>query len=155
MKRRHHYSKLDVLMASPTQPMPREKRNYQLSHIMQALASIVQSSNPDTTDWALLTDAVNLAETLVNMGELNDNSGLLDVAVASMAHAAQRYKRGQPIRLDGPGLEAVQAIVQAYTEAPDTIPHRVMVVCHRATEQRIWSILDGKHQAHDVVVTSL
>ena len=155
MKRQHHYSKLDVLMASATQPMPREKRNYQLSHIMQALASIAQGSNPSKTDWQLLTDAVNLTETLVLAGELQDESGLLQVAVESMAKAAQRHKQGQPIRLDGPGMEAVQAIVQAYTEALDHLPERLMKQCHRATERRIWDIVDGKQQSHDVLVTSL
>ena len=155
MKRRHTYTMLDVMLASTTDPMPADKRIYQSTHIEQALHAIQSSQNPDKGDWQLLSDAVNLSETLVQMGELNDDSGLLGVAVQSMARAAERHKRGHPIRLDGEGLAAVQSIVEAYTDAIRYLPHRVMLVCHRATETRIWDILNNKTQAHDVVVTTL
>ena len=71
----------------------------------------------------------------------------------ALAVAGQRHKReGKPIRLDGPGIQAVRSILASYAELLEVLPARTMYRCHRLTEQRIHDILDGRKQPHDVEI---
>jgi hypothetical protein len=93
-------------------------------------------------------------ETLVvEMQVCEDASGLLMDAIRGLALAGQRHKReGKPIRLDGPGIQAVRTVLANYGELLDMLPARTMIRCHRLTEKRIHAILDGRKQPHDVEV---
>jgi hypothetical protein len=67
-----------------------------------------------------------------------EGAGLLQDAIRGLAVAGQRNKReGKPIRLDGPGIQAVRAVLASYAELLDLLPARTMYRCHRLTEQRI------------------
>lgn len=150
------YSLIDEMMASATDPMPSAMREYQQGEIKSALDNMRTSSEPSKDDWRLLSDAVNLMETLVtDMNVASDPEGLLEEAVLSMKHAAERSMRGFPIRLDGIGLTAVTAIVNGYLAALNEYPHRTMVRCHRKTERRIAAIRANIKRSHDVVVTQI
>ena len=121
-----------------------------------SLASIETKPNPTTDDWRVLSDAVNLMETLVAMGEVQDDSGLLMDGVRALAEAGRRHmQQGQPIRLDAKGMHAVRAVLEDYSYALEHLPARTMIRCHRATEKRIREILTGKKKPHDVEVLSL
>ena len=116
MKRNHFtpYSVLDELMASDSQPLPAEKRTYQLMRMRQGLDDLMHAATPGADSWRVLSDAVNLLETLVLEGEapqrdaagrivgshwrdcdgdaveVRDSSGLLLDAIAAMTKAGQR-----------------------------------------------------------------
>ena len=172
-----HYSKMHELLASPTQPMPAHTRRHQLTRMADALNEMMTAPQPGNNAWRVISDAVNLLETLVLCGEapvkdvatgktiashwrgcdgqpveIADTSGLLADAIAAMAKAGQRMFDGQPMRLDGPGLQAVRAVLEDYQAALEFLPARTMVRCHRATEKRIREIFgridhlpDGVH----------
>lgn len=148
------YSKLHELMASPTYPLPKQHRIHQLTRMYEGLHSLETLAEPSTEDWRVVSDAVNMLETLVvEMKVCDDASGLLQDAVRALAVAGQRHKReGKPIRLDGPGIQAVRAILANYAELMDVLPARTMYRCHRLTEERIHAILDGRKQPHDVEI---
>lgn len=121
-----------------------------------SLASIETQPNPTTDDWRILSDAVNLMETLVTMGEVEDESGLLMDGVRALAEAGRRHmQQGLPIRLDAKGMHAVRAVLEDYSYVLENLPARTMIRCHRATEKRIREILAGKKKPHDVEVLSL
>ena len=149
------YSLIDELSASPTKPMPADHRLHQLTRMWQGLAAIEQAPAPTTADWRVVSDAVNLMETLVEMGVLQDGQGLLADAVTGMAAAGKRGLQGGVIRLDKPGMLAVRAILEDYAEAIAILPARVMVRAHRKTESRIREILSGLRRPHDVEVVDL
>ncbi len=149
------YTWLDVLMASPDEPMPIEKRNYQLTRMWDGLAALETAPEPTTDNWRVCSDAVNLMETLVVQGKLQDASGLLTDAVTALALAGRRHLAGHHIRLDAPGMQAVRAVLLDYSEVLATLSHRAMVQCHIATEKRNRAILAGKKQPHDVEVIDL
>jgi hypothetical protein len=79
------YSMMDELVASPTEPTPKDKRLLQLAKMWDGLASIETADTPTTNDWSVCSDAANLFETLVKMGpmrlcdggiaEIKDNNG--------------------------------------------------------------------------------
>lgn len=154
---RPRYSIWDELTASPTEPMPDEKRNHQLTRMYGGLHALEQADSPSTDDWRTVSDAVNLVETLVlEMKICEDTDGLLDDAIKALADAGRRHmKSGANIRLDATGIQAVRSVLEDYAELLSTLPERTMVRCHRLTEKRLREILDGKKNPHDVEVVDL
>ena len=170
-----HYSMMDELLASTSQPMPQRNRDYQLKQMTEALQELMQAPKPTNNAWRIVSDAVNLLETLVQHGEapikdatgniiashwrdcdgdaveIRDNSGLLLDAITAMTKAGQRMLEGHPLRLDGPGIAAVRAVLEDYQAALETLPHRTMVRCHRATEKRIREVFNKIEQLPDGV----
>lgn len=158
------YTTWHELMASPTEPLPLEWRTHHLTRMWQGLVALETAPAPNTDDWRVCSDAVNMLETLVTRGpwmacdgslvEIADN-GLLDDAITALAMAGRRHRAGGPIRLDGAGIIAVRAVLEDYAMVLETLTARSMVRCHRLTEQRIAEILAGKRQPHDVEVMDL
>lgn len=105
----------------------------------------------------MVSDAVNLMETLVkDMRLCEDPGGLLEDAVAALAIAGARHlETGAPIRLDGPGIQAVRAVLASYAEVLETLSARAMTECHRLTEIRILQINAGHKRPHDVQIVSV
>ena len=159
------YSMMHELMASDTQPMPEHVRRHQLSRMAVALNEMMTAPKPSNDAWRILSDAINLLETLVQCGEapvkdaatgkvvashwrgcdgspieVADTSGLLADAIAAMAKAGERALDGLPLRLDGSGIAAVRAVLEDYQSALEALPARTMIRCHRATEKRIRAI---------------
>lgn len=172
------YSMLDVMMASPSEPMALAKRTHQLSRMWQGLASIEHAERPTTMDWRLCSDAVNLLETLVCEGagmsddngqhsrgwwldcagewvRITDNSGLLMDGVTALALAGRRHFSTGTIRLDGPGIQAVRAVLEDYAALLEVLPARTVMLAHRQTEQRIWAIAHAQRRPHDIEVLDL
>jgi hypothetical protein len=120
------------------------------------LAALEKSPEPTMANWQVVSDAVNLMETLtVEMQLCEDTSGLLMDAITALAMAGRRNLAGGAIRLDGAGIQAVRAILEDYAAMLDVLPARTMIRCHRLTEQRLHEIFDGKRKPHDVLVTAL
>lgn len=151
------YGLLDTLFARPDAPMPEEKRRHQLTRMYGGLHSLETAPAPAPDDWRVVSDAVNLMETLVkDMRLCEDPGGLLEDAVAALAIAGARHlETGAPIRLDGPGIQAVRAVLASYAEVLETLSARAMTECHRLTEIRILQINAGHKQAHDVQIVSV
>jgi len=64
----YRYSLIDVMMASPTQPLPESHRTHQLMRMHQGLDAMEKAPEPSTDDWRVVSDAVNIMETLVTSG---------------------------------------------------------------------------------------
>lgn len=151
------YGLLDTLFARPDAPMPEEKRRHQLTRMYGGLHALETAPAPTPDDWRVVSDAVNLMETLVmDMQICEDASGLLSDAVAALALAGARHlEAGVPIRLDGPGIQAVRAVLASYAEVLGTLSARAMTECHRLTEIRILQINAGHKRPHDVQIVSV
>jgi hypothetical protein len=149
------YTLMHVMLAHPVQPMPEPRRRHQLTRMWQGLAAIEQGDAPTTDDWRVLSDAVNLLETLVLQGTANDDSGLIMDGITALALAGRRHVAGSQIRLDAPGIAATRAALEDYAALLEVLPERVIVQCHRDTEIRIRAILAGKRKAHDVEIVEI
>jgi uncharacterized protein YyaL (SSP411 family) len=144
------------MMASPTEPLPVEYRTHQLTRMYEGLAAMEQGESPTTDDWRVVSDAVNLMETLIEAMKLcEDTSGLLMDAITAMAMAGKRNTAGGAIRLDGAGIHAVRAILEDYAALLDVLSARTMIRCHRLTEKRLHELLNGKRKPHDVEITAI
>jgi len=142
-------------MASPTELLPIEYRTHQLTRMYEGLAAMETAPEPTTDDWRVVSDAVNLMETLIKTMQIcEDESGLLMDAITALAMAGRRNLAGGAIRLDGAGIQAVRAILSDYASLLDVLPARTMIRCHRLTEKRIQDIMAGRKKAHDVEIMS-
>ncbi len=150
-----HYTHWHELLASPTEPMPQASRTHQLTMMWSGLAAIETAQEPTTDDWRVCSDAVNLLETLIEMGVCQDETGLLQDAIRALAEAGRRHRAGGAIRLDGAGIQAVRAVLEDYAEVLEQIPHRTAITAHRRTEKRIQAILRGRGLPHDVEVMEI
>ena len=146
------YSMLDAMLASPTEPMNEKQRRHQLTRMWSGLAALETSAEPTRDDWAVCSDAVNLMETLIEGGRVEDTNNLLFDAMSALAQAGQRSFAGKPIRLDGAGIQAVRGLLEDYAMVLESLPARTMIHCHRLTEQRLQGILKGRKHDHDVVI---
>lgn len=151
----YQYTYWDILLASPTEPLPQSHRIHQLTRMYGGLHAIETAPEPTTDDWRVCSDAVNLMETLVAMNVVEDSSGLLADAVTALATAGKRHKAGGSIRLDAPGIKAVRAVLEDYAAVIEQVPARTMLMAHRATEKRIHEILRGRRRPHDVEVMDI
>jgi mRNA-degrading endonuclease YafQ of YafQ-DinJ toxin-antitoxin module len=155
-QRRKYYTIMDEMMASPTEPLPEKFRTHQLTMMYQGLHAMETAPEPTTDDWRVVSDAINLMETLVvEMKVCEDSSGLLMDAITALAVSGKRNRAGGTIRMDGTGIQAVRALLRDYADLLEVLPARVMIRCHRLTEKRLHDLLDGKRRPHDVEITSL
>ena len=147
---------MDEMMASPSELLPVEYRTHQLTRMYEGLAAMETAPEPTTDDWRVVSDAVNLMETLIKTMQIcEDESGLLMDAITALAMAGRRNLAGGAIRLDGAGIQATRAILSDYASLLDVLPARTMIRCHRLTEQRIHDIMAGRKKAHDVEIMSV
>ena len=140
------------MLASPTEPMNEKQRRHQLTRMWSGLSALETSDEPTKDDWAVCSDAVNLMETLIEGGRVVDENNLLFDAIRALAEAGQRSFAGKSIRLNGAGIQAVRAILEDYSMVLESLPARTMIHCHRLTEKRLYQIMKGKTQAHDVSI---
>lgn len=158
-----HYTLMHELTASPTQPIPLKKRTHQLSVMWEGLRAMERDPNPTPNDWRVCSDAVNLMETFITQGpwldttgepvEIRDESGLLMDAITAMAQAGERFKKGQPARLSGPGMLAVRSVLEDYAALLEALPERAVIRCHRLTEIRIRDAVLGRYNKNVTVIS--
>lgn len=156
-----HYSLMDVMLSSTTQPLEPAKRAYQLGNIWAGVAEIESSAIPSADAWRVCSDAVNLVETLVLHGpwpdcdgdlvDIRDASGLLSDAITALINVGERLTLGLPAMLCAADLTALRGVVQDYSDLADTLPARTMLRCHRATERRMYAAIEKTKRLPDGV----
>ena len=136
---------MDVLMASPTEPLPEFKRKHQLGVMSEALKNLEQAPDPTNQDWDRVNNAVLMMEALLEMGYVQDPDGLLEDAIEALGKAGFRALEGKRLRLDGPAIKTLRGVLEDYAEVMDALPARVMLSAHRKAEQRVMKVIK-KHK---------
>lgn len=149
------YTIMDLLMASPTKPLPVVKQIYQLDNFREGLSNLERSPSPTSDDWRRVADPINMLESLVDLGYIDDSEGLLKDATKALAEAGLRSIDTGVIRLSGLGIQACRAVIDDYAQCMAQLPERVMVQAYINTEKRIMDIQAGKARANDVQVVSI
>ena len=119
------YSQWDVLLASPTEPLPLKKRQYQMDLMLRALKNCKTKSS--VYDIAALSTAVDLMETLREMGHIEDSENALEDAMIALM---QDNFNDIEVRL-------FEGILEDYQMVIDNLPARIMIAAHRETEKRL------------------
>ena len=119
------YTHWDVLLASPTEPLPLNKRQYQMDLMRKALENC--KTKPSVQDIAALATAVDLMDTLREMGHLEDSQKALEDAMIALM---QDHFNDIEVRL-------FEGILEDYQMVMDNLPARIMIAAHRETEKRL------------------
>jgi hypothetical protein len=152
MKLKTTYSLMDELLASKNEPLPQDKIKHQLFRMFQGLRAMETSPEPSIQDWEVVSDAINMLETMVEHKACEDGSGLLKDAIEAMALAGQRHVQHGVIRLDAKGIVTLRAVLEDYSQIIQVMSARSMIRCHRITEKKMHDIILGKARPQDVVV---
>jgi hypothetical protein len=80
----------------------------------------------DKDAWRELADIVNITETMAGKCGLLTKQALAytEAANVAMRAAQERYKAGKSLRLDGPGIEAVRAVISIYEQSLKLLKER-------------------------------
>lgn len=119
------YSLMDELLASPTEPLPLKKREWQLGRMREALENCKVKSEPK--DAQVLSTAIDLMVTLQDRGYLEDADNALEDGMVALM---------QP-NLNDIEVRTFEGILEDYQMVMENLPARTMIAAHRATEKRL------------------
>lgn len=114
----YRYSLIDVMLASPSEPLPEPLQRHQLTRMHGGLEAMEKAPEPITDDWRVVSDAVNIVETLVTSGSFfetvidSETGEARQVPIPGLWHDCN----GEPVEItDASGLlqDAVMAMALA------------------------------------------
>ena len=135
------YTMMHVLMASPTEPLPQEKRTNQLTRMFMAMRNLEQAPEPTVDDWECVNDAVLLMQSLWLMGIVQDPEEQILHAIDALGKSGIRSLDKGVIRLDGKDISILRGILQDYADLLNVLPARTMIKAHMETERRVLKIV--------------
>jgi len=137
-------------------PVAVKTRNAVMLRYLSALESIATGSNPTMEELKDLSDVVNVCETLAgSMGRMDrkEVGPIINDSVSAIVDAAERYRAGKTIRMDGHGLEAIRTLLDIYRQCLERLSEQEMtmatdITCRRLEQYR-------KRQRMDATVVQL
>lgn len=136
-------------------PAPEAAREALMLKFYSALESMVRGSHPDSEDWRLLADAINVLETLAlhtRRLPAADVMPMVNAAITGMVGAAKRFRAGQGMRLDAPGIEAIRQCLGVYAAAMALLTEREMSAARDETQRRLNLIYRSREALDNVVM---
>lgn len=134
-------------------PMPEAERERLMLVFRSAVHAMAACQHPGEAEWRDLSDAINTVETLVLMRELDQTDAMpaVNAAIAAMVSAANRFKAGQGMRLDGQGLDAIRTVLGIYEACCEGLTGAKMAQAGKLTAQRIQQELARRRNDATVV----
>lgn len=146
------FTLLDQLMAPADATFDAAQRDQLMKPLRDALDSIAQDEAPTADAWDFCTDAYNLIDTVVTMGLAEDPDNLRRDANLALTAAAMRSNAGGHIRLDGPGIVAMRALLRDFSEILEGLSQRAVIAVHRETVRRISAVVTGRKPAPYITI---
>lgn len=147
-----HFTLLDELQASSVHPVPEHRLNNHLIKVHEGLMSMERDAVPHVDGWRDMSDAVNILESLVEMGIVSDDDGQIVAAKNAMGHAGVRHIETGVMRLTGEGMQILRGLLEDYGTVVQALTERQFIGACRRTERRVREILRGAVRAGDKVV---
>ena len=145
MKYNLTYSHYDELFADPIKPLSRNKLTLYSTIIYESLDAI-ESCVATDRHWQILSDVINMLTTFKDEGLIEDD-GVIENAKMLIYNT---YKDSKLFNQED--MKNINSIVNNYINLISDMPERNMVKCHRVTEKRIHSILNGNKTANDLII---
>jgi hypothetical protein len=155
VRKRSAYRPKAILSDPLTLLMPPTKAQKQalMLRFLTALDAMASGSHPGDDEWRDLSDAINTVETLVRQKKLAAAEVMptLNAAIAAMVGAASRYKAGQRMGFDGPGIKAVREVIDVYGQCLDGFTAREMAFAQAETQREVNRLLHSKTGQREVI----
>lgn len=134
-------------------PAPREDATLMLTRFHMALEMMARGMHPGVEEWRDIADMVNTVETLCVKQKLLPLQVMpwVQKAAHAMANCGMRHHAGRGFRLDGPGLLAIQQVLNFYIDALGALTARDMSAARALTEKRIAAYRSGAPVGVEVV----
>lgn len=135
-------------------PAPKAARDQVLLRFATALQEIAAGRHPGVKEWQDLSDMINTTETLaLHLHKLDPAEVMptVNAAIAGMVGAAQRFRAGQGMRLDGAGLEALRDVLAIYAQCLEGLTEREMWQAQAETQRRVNNLLRSKSPSTEVI----
>lgn len=141
------YTTLEITFASKVSPMPQPWRERNVANMRNGLEALRTADAPTPDDWSMVADSLNLMETMQELGWLDDVDGNLPAAEAALAEAGTRHIAGKALRLDGPGIAACEALIDAYEEVIAILSEQSLMIAVVETERRVRALVRARKKA--------
>jgi hypothetical protein len=135
-------------------PADPARRGAVLLRFLTALDTLARGEHPGEAEWRDLSDAINTVETLaLTLHKLDPHEVMprVNAAIAALVGAAKRYRAGQGMRLDAPGLQALRAVIDVYGQCLEALTEREMALAQAETQRRVNQLLRSKKPTEEVV----
>ncbi len=135
-------------------PADKQRQAAVLLRFLSALDAMARGEHPGEAEWRDLSDAINTVETLALVLQKLDGHQVMPIVnaeIAAMVGAAKRFKAGQGVRLDAPGLQALRDVVDVYRQCLEGLTEREMAMAQAETQRRVNQLLRAKNQTNEVV----
>lgn len=140
-RNRNTYSKAEIALASTQHPMPAAWRAEHVGNMRRGLEGLRSAPVATECHWRLVADALNIMQGMEELGWLEDTDGNLPAVEKALGEAGARHMAGKPLRLDGTGLAACEALIDAYEDVLALISEKNVMAAIVHTEERVRSIL--------------
>lgn len=147
------YTLVDEMLASPDHPMPPADAAERAGAARAALEDLQTAGNPAVMSWRVCAMVGNLIETMLELGFIDDPTGLLPEAQEALRGAAERaLARQVPIRFTGQALAAVTWMIDGFEDVLTATPHRKMIRAFRETSKRMVMLDRGARRPTDYIL---
>jgi hypothetical protein len=155
-RKRSTYRQKPVLLnpLAALRPASKEQRDRVMGEFLSSLDTMARGSHPGVEEWRSLSDAVNSVETLaLHLHKLDPLEVMPTVndAIAAMVAASKRFRDGQGMRLDAPGLKALRDVLAIYEQCLEGLTEREMSQAQAETQRRVSALLRSKTPSAEVI----
>jgi hypothetical protein len=129
-----HYTLLDELRASPTEPMPEATRRARMADIRKHFHELAYGLAPTRREWKVIAVVGNMFETMLRFKMVEDPHGILAAAQSVLIQVAEHaLDNSVPVRLVGTEVAIIETLIDAYGDVLEALPHRDIIKVARET----------------------
>lgn len=140
------------LLSDYKNPISEENRVRIIARLDTALEEILKAEKPSVNAWGDLCDAMNLLQSMAELGWVVDPNGALDASKAALLSCYTHAKKQGVIRLDAQYIGGLKNLIEQMGEILEMITEREFLTAIKRTEIRIAEINRGKVKKGDKVV---
>lgn len=144
--RKEFYTYADEMLASDVSPLHWRKKAATMQTLKDAISAVLYGDEPPQRwHWVTIIDALNLTQSFIELGYIDDPDGLHADLKNRLAKAGALFleKKVNQLRLDGLGAVALVEFQEGFEEMLSTLPARKVIKAYRNTDNYCRRILAG------------
>lgn len=144
--RKEFYTYADEMLASDVSPLHWRKKAATMQTLKDAISAVLYGDEPPQRwHWVTIIDALNLTQSFIELGYIDDPDGLHADLKSRLGKAGALFleKKVNQLRLDGLGAVALVEFQEGFEEMLSTLPARKVIKAYRNTDNYCRRILAG------------
>lgn len=144
--RKEFYTYADEMLASDVSPMHWRKKAATMQNLNDACEAVLYGTEPPQRwHWVTIIDALNLTQSFIELGYIDDPDGLHADLKNRLTKAGALFleKKVDQLRVDGLGAVALVEFRDGFEEMLSTLTARKVIKAYRNTDSHCRRILAG------------